>query len=169
VEPELISNKICIVGGAAGRERSIQYKNTDWNIWCVARIYNSLSYASLVFEMHQSSNHWFSGTSTAHKDKKLILQKETKSLPFAFVLPTENILNEFGNVFTSSFSWMVAYAVYRGATDISFHGVNMSHESELHDQRPGLLFLLGYAQAKGINIIIPEQCPLRQGIDFKTN
>jgi hypothetical protein len=169
MEPELVSNKICIVGGSQGRDDAIAYKNTDWNIWCPARVYDAVSYASLVFEAHQDSTRWTSRTTQAFKDKKLILQMPEKQFPSAFLLPVPEMLDKFGGVFTSSFSWMLAYALYRGATDISFCGVNMAHETELLTQRPGLFFLLGYARANDINIFISEHSQLRREIDFRTN
>jgi hypothetical protein len=86
----------------------------------------------------------------------------------AYQLPTEELVDEFGTL-TSSFAWMIAYALSLGATEIVLCGVNMVHESELPIQRPGLFYLLGYARAKGVKITVPYTSQLRTDILFPTN
>lgn len=167
--PILISNKVCIVGGSTGRDDARRYTSTDWNIWCVARIYNHVPYATLVFDMHQDSMRWTPNTSNAYLDKKLMLQAPCQDFPEAHILPMQDIIKDFAMGFTSSFSWIIAYAIYRGAQMLDLCGVNMSHESELEAQRPGLFYILGYARARGVHIILPRNSHLRQEIDFPTN
>ena len=153
-EPVLVSNKICIVGGSIGRDSARKYHGTDWNIWCVARIYDFVSYATLVFDVHQNADNRTKNTTDAYRDRKLILQAPCSDYPEAFLLPSEELQEEFPAL-TSSFSWIIAYAIRRGATDIALCGVNMTHVSELETQRPGLFHTLGMARALGINIILP--------------
>jgi len=168
MEPKLLSTKFVIVGGSAGRDLANHYRHTDWNVWCVARIYNALSFATLVFDMHQEAARWTANTHSAYREHKLILQVAQEPFPEAFQLPTEALENEFGTL-TSSFAWMLAYALFSGATEIVLCGVNMIHESELPVQRPGLFYLLGYARAKGVKIVVPYTSQLRTDVLFSTN
>lgn len=168
MEPKLLSSKFVIVGGSAGRELANHYRHTDWNVWCVARIYNAISFATLVFDMHQDSTRWTANTHSAYRDHKLVMQYVQEPFIEAYQLPTEELVDEFGTL-TSSFAWMIAYALSLGATEIVLCGVNMVHESELLVQRPGLFYLLGYARAKGVKITVPYTSQLRTDILFPTN
>jgi len=167
--PKLISNKVCIVGGSIGRDDARKYTSTDWDVWCVARIYSFIPYATLVFDMHQNRAHWTENTFHAYRDQKLMLQTPCQDFPDAYILPVSDIIKDFATGFTSSFSWIIAYAVHRGAQVLDLCGVNMSHESELETQRPGLFYVLGYARAKGVHIILPRTSQLRQEVNFPTN
>lgn len=168
MEPKLLGTRFVIVGGSAGRDLANHYRHTDWNVWCVARIYNAISFATLVFDMHQESARWTSNTHSAYRDRKLIMQNVQEPFVEAYQLPTKELVDEFGTL-TSSFAWMIAYALYLGATEIVLCGVNMIHESELLIQRPGLFYLLGYARAKGVKITVPYTSQLRTDILFSTN
>jgi len=168
--PELLSKEcLCIVGGSQGRDDAHKYVDTNWNIWCVARIYDAVPYATMVFDMHQDATHRNRNTFNAHRDGKLVLQYPVEYFPDALILPTPEIIDEFGAAFTSSFSWMIAYGLYLGMKQIALCGVNMSHESELDAQRPGLFYILGFARARGVEIILPEFSQLRTEVKFATN
>lgn len=160
----LKSNKVCIVGGSIGRDAARAYIGTDWDVWCVARIYDFIPYATLVFEMHRQSQHWTHRTFAAYNDGKLIVQTPTEEFPGARILPVDELTKQT-SALTSSFSWMIAYAMYCGATEIALCGVNMIHESELELQRPGLFYALGDARAHGIKLVLPHDSPL-QGTDI---
>lgn len=155
---------IVIVGGSGGCELAHAYTSPSASIWCVARVYYRVPDANYVFEMHRSPARWGSGTMKACKRAKLILREPHYRLPNAHTLPVDELKTLFGDVFTSSFSWMLAYATYLDPEKITLLGVNMAHTSEQGKQRDGLLFLLGYAKAKNIKINVPEKSRLRQGI-----
>jgi hypothetical protein len=164
-EPNLLSDKVCIVGGAAGRDDAQKYQNTDWNIWCVARIYNHVPYATLVFDMHQNAQNRTKNTTDAHVDRKLIMQAPCSDYPNAYILPVQELMKEF-SLLTSSFSWIIAYAIHRGASEIALCGVNMSHISEFELQRPGLFYSLGDARARGVQITTAQTSQLRANTDI---
>lgn len=156
--------KVIMVGGSFGRDQAEMFRHSSSSIWCVARIYDKVPYANLVFDMHMNGEGWTHRTHQAYRDGKLILQHPEPEFPTAQILPTEDLIDEFGLVFTSSFSWMTAYALQLGVTEIAYYGINMIHDSELGSQRDGLLFLLGYAKAKGVRIETPQRSYLRYGV-----
>jgi hypothetical protein len=164
--PRLKSTKIAIVGGSSGRDMVSRCHNTDWNVWCIARIYNYVLFADYVFEVHDPAK-WCPATYKASTQNKLILLQHYPSLPNAFVLPKDELTSTYGVVFTSSFSWLLAYAVYRGATEIAMYGVNMSHSSEQGDQRDGLFYMIGIARASGVRITLPAHSKLNQEVLFR--
>lgn len=159
-----VPRHVVIVGGSAGRDNAREHISEHTSIWCVARIYDKVPYANYVFDMHTSAHQWSPATYQAHTEQKLILQQPIDEFPNAHLLPTQELRAEFGSAFTSSFAWMVAYAIYRDAEMISLLGVNMMHSSELGQQRDGLLYLLGYARAKRIRLNTSHTSHLRQGV-----
>lgn len=159
-----VPERIIIVGGSLGRDQARKAKNERSQVWCVARIYDKVPYADYVFDMHTSHEQWTHNTYTAYDHSKLVLRQPHTDFPFARLMPTKDLLEEFGPVFTSSFSWLTAYAIYCGARHLSYYGVNMMHDSELGKQRDGLIFLLGFARARGIRIDTPQRSYLRHGV-----
>lgn len=157
-------DKVVIVGGSFGRDEARHFRSSDASIWCVARIYDKVPYANFVFDMHKDGDLWTHRTYKAYEDNKLVVQHPEPEFPEALILPTDKLVEEFGTIFTSSFSWMTALAIYHGVKKISYYGVNMIHDSEMGAPRDGLLYLLGYAKAKGIQIEAPQRSYLRYGV-----
>jgi len=58
--------------------------------------------------------------------------------------------------FTNSIAYMIAYAVYKGATEIEMYGVALLMEYEYADQRPCIEFWIGYAMGKGVKVTVHE-------------
>lgn len=61
---------------------------------------------------------------------------------------------------TSSPVQMVAHAIIRGYTEIQIYGIHLATEWEYVTQRPNFEWLLGRAEERGINVILPRSCPL---------
>jgi len=69
--------------------------------------------------------------------------------------PLKEIMEWSGsNYFTSSISYMVAYAIYTGAKEINIFGVDMEEATEYAYQRPCLAYWVGFAQAKDVRVNI---------------
>ena len=64
---------------------------------------------------------------------------------------------------SSSISYEIALAIYEGFEEIHLYGVDLNTESEYAWQKPGVEYLLGFAAAKGIKIVLPSNCPLLHG------
>jgi hypothetical protein len=61
---------------------------------------------------------------------------------------------------TSSFSFMLALAILEKFDRIEIHGVEMATDTEFGYQKPGGEFLIGYALARGIEVILRPSCAL---------
>lgn len=115
----------------------------------------------LAFEMHDIDRHLESGLpfikiKQAIKEiNKLgipvITQKKHKLLPTAIPFPIDEMPFKY---FTNSIAYMVAYAIYKGATEIELFGVAMLYHEEYTKQVPCVEFWLGYAIAKGIKVTV---------------
>lgn len=64
---------------------------------------------------------------------------------------------------SSSIAYEIALAIYEGFEEIHLYGVDLNTESEYAWQKPGVEYLLGFAAAKGIKVVLPSNCPLLMG------
>lgn len=85
--------------------------------------------------------------------------------------PFEAIEKQFGTYMASSPAWMLAQAMlpeaegglgYGAGDEIGIWGIHLATEKEYLEQRPNFEWLIGHAEAKGIKITIPADCPVRQ-------
>jgi len=56
--------------------------------------------------------------------------------------------------FTSSTAYAIALAIYQGKKQIELAGIEMTSDTEYVRQRPGVLFWLGIAVGRGINVVL---------------
>lgn len=83
--------------------------------------------------------------------------------PKAAPLPWKELVGEFGPYFfTSTFSWMMAYAIKLGVKEIGLFGVDMSSKDEYILQRPGGHYFIMQALQRGIKVLIPDESDLIQ-------
>lgn len=69
--------------------------------------------------------------------------------------PLNEIVKEFGSAyFTNSISYMIAYAVYKGYKKIELYGVDMSARDEYINQRGSVMYWIGFARAKGVDVFL---------------
>lgn len=65
--------------------------------------------------------------------------------------------------FTSSISYQIALAIYEGYEQIELYGVDLNTGGEYAWQKPGVEWLLGVAMARGIRVVVPDNCALLKG------
>lgn len=115
---------------------------------------------ALTFEMHNIDKILKSNFSdNVEKEIKeinrlgipVITQKKHKLLPTAIPFPLDEMPVKY---FTSSISYMVAYAIYKQATDIDIYGVHCYAKSEYFYEKPCIEFWIGWAVGRDINVKI---------------
>ena len=67
--------------------------------------------------------------------------------------------------FTSSFAWMMAFAMKQGASEIALYGIDMASRDEYILQRPGFYFFRHEAKRRGIKVLLAS-CRQRQPSQF---
>lgn len=156
-----MAKKIVIIGAGNGYEMIRNYEsNNDYEIWCVPTIYPVLASRRVdkVFEVHPVEK-WKAGVGYVELGSKLMLTRpETSAAPKASIFPIDTLQAKYGMVFSSSVAWMVGYALAQGVKEIVLLGVDM--EGGYSGQRDGLFFLLGFAKAAKVDIVIPENSKL---------
>lgn len=158
--------KIAIVGTASSSSHKAPYDNDSWKIWSLGANAGSIKRYTRWFEMHtqrvlRNTGAWEASFGFwGECGDKLTLGHACPELPFAKLYPIEEIKAKFGNYFTSSIAYMIALAIYEGASEIGLWGIEMLADEEYARQRPCCEYYLGMARAMGINIVIAEESPL---------
>jgi protein-tyrosine-phosphatase len=100
----------------------------------------------------------------------IYMQKEYKSFPSSVRYPIDEI-NQliFGKLlrgeernlyYTSSFSYMLALAIYEGVKRVEIYGVDMTNDTEYNYQKPGGELMIGVALGHGIEIALQPNSDL---------
>lgn len=126
--------------------------------------------------------HQLNGTSNSHYDwlmrpheYPIYMQEHYEDVPSSVKYPKEEIVkallpNIWRDVnkpgmnkaeaieqienFTSSAAYAIALAIYQGKKQIELVGIELTSDTEYVRQRPGVLFWLGIAVGRGINVVI---------------
>lgn len=72
----------------------------------------------------------------------------------AEIIDFEAHIEKYGPYFTSSLAWMIAEAIEYGADSIHIYGVTMSADGEYAHQKPSCSYLIGWARANGIDVVV---------------
>jgi len=70
------------------------------------------------------------------------------------------ILANFRRYFTNSISWEIALAILEGFKTIYIFGVDMAQDCEYSFERPSVEYFCGFAEGRGIKLILPEKSDL---------
>ena len=87
-------------------------------------------------------------------------------IPNAIEYPLQEVSDLVGDYYNSSIAYMLALAIFEEYDKIGIWGVDMigqgepGHADEYRDERPNCEYLIGFAKAKGIEIYLPDECPL---------
>ena len=84
---------------------------------------------------------------------ELITIRPYNKIPQAKNYPLDKIIKHFKtNYFTNGISYMIAYALWKGATKINFYGVNMTVKEEYIEQKPNVEYWCGRAEGVGVEV-----------------
>lgn len=159
--------KVAIVCGAPSTEFAAPYEDKDVEIWVLGnRVRRHLAKrVTRIFEIHDNL--------TEHGD---VAEYEAELLKFATRhelivgesnfngllgvtrFPYAEAVALYGSLYlTSSPAYMLAYAILKGATEISIYGVDLSiGDHEYFWQRPCVEAWIGFAKGRGIKVTIPK-------------
>ncbi len=145
-----MSKMVSIVGRGTGYDK---VKTAAGDVWCVSSAFpliKKICHVDLIFQLHKP-NTW-----------EEWLPDETDRVMVAFPslyhqYPVDQMLTKYGPVFGSSISWMIALAIKEKYDTINLFGLDMATKQEYIDQRDTLFYMIGRAEASGINVVIPEE------------
>ena len=87
-------------------------------------------------------------------DCPVYMQEEFEDIPNSVKYPLEEMQKKYGNIFASTFDYMMALAIEEGYDTIKLYGIDMAIHGEYAYQRPTALFWIGVAKGKGIDVWI---------------
>lgn len=162
--------KVALVGSAPSSNRLAPFNDPSWQIWaCSPDNMNILPRVDLWVELHGDLG-WPEYQDWAvpylawlNAQPFPVMSIDNTFIPRAHAFPKDELLKEFGCFFfTSSFAWMIALAIKRGATEIAVFGIDMATDEEYAKQRPGFQHFLWLASQRGIKILAPNESDILQ-------
>lgn len=151
-------------------------KEIDWGtkakIWIMNDMYKTAKRFDRLFDIHSRENleqrnviKDFSKIKT-----QILMQNKHADIPFSARYPLREIIDHFyfqamgDRIFlTCTVSYMIALAIYEKYDKITLLGIDEAIDSEYKDEMPSVLYWLGVAYGKGIQIEISHHSPLLKG------
>jgi len=161
--------KIAIVG-TAPQWREAPLQDPEWQLWGVPGCYPERM--DRVYEIHAAD------VLAADAEQRpgfieyaralgpgFVIREPNPKYPAATIYDFQKYIRKHGPYFSSSISWMIAEAIEvlasaNGVKALGLWGVNMASDSEYGHQKPSATYLLGWARALGIEVVIPETSEL---------
>lgn len=167
---EVVPLKIALIGTAPSSRMLAPYNDPSWQIWaCSPGNQGQLPRVDVWFELHgnllwpENANY---GAPYIEWLKTLtipVYMQDQRYVPNALTFPMQDMVKEFGkDFFTSSFAWMMAFAISKGANEIALYGIDMASRDEYILQRPGFYFFRHIAQQRGIKVSAPHESDIMQ-------
>jgi len=162
--------KVALVGSAPSSRHLAPYEDPSWQVWaCSPDNAGQIPSVDLWFELHADLD-WPENRSWAHpyldwlnSQQFPIYAQDQCFIPRAMTFPKSEMIARFGCFFfTSSFAWMMALALSRGATHIGLFGIDMATDLEYRMQRPHFQHFLCLAQQMGVEILAPNESDILQ-------
>lgn len=172
IKPDIIDGplKVAIIGTAPSSRMLAPFNDPTWKVWaCSPGNRGVLPRYDEWYEIHANLL-WPEcvsyGAPYIEWLKTLtcpVYMQNNLLVPNATAFPKEQMVNEFGPYFfTSSFAWMMAFAIMRGAKEIALFGVDMASKDEYVLQRPGGHFFMWEAGRRGVKVSVPAESDLCQ-------
>lgn len=169
-KPKTADLKVALIGTAPSSRMLAPFGDPSWTIWaCSPGNMGILPRADAWFEVHKNL-HWEEYRSYGlpyidwlNKQTFPVYMQDREYCPRAEIFPMEAMVKEFGkDFFTSTFAWMMAFAIYKGAKEIALFGIDMASRDEYILQRPGFYFFRHLAQQRGIKVSAPHESDIMQ-------
>ena len=162
--------KVALIGTAPSSRMLAPYNDPTWQIWgCSPGNMNVLPRVDMWFEIHgnllwpENKHYGEPYLNWLNQQTFPVYMQNNILVPRATPLPKNELVKEFGPYFfTSSFAWMMALAMYKGAKEIALFGIDMASRDEYILQRPGAYYFFMEAQRRGVKMLAPYESDIMQ-------
>jgi hypothetical protein len=166
-EPPL---KVALIGTAPSSRMLAPFADPSWTIWaCSPGNMGIIPKVDAWFEIHgnllwpENKHYGEPYLNWLRQQPFPIYMQNQELVPNAISLPYKELVKEFGPYFfTSSFAWMIAFAMHRGAKEIALYGIDMASRDEYILQRPGAYFFFEEAKKRGVKMTAPYESDIMQ-------
>lgn len=171
--------KVAIVGYAPSW-KDAPYQDKDTEIWIMNDLYDIVPRWDRLFDIHmideiKARKSRGEGNKLHYDmlktlDKPIYMQEHYPNIPASIKFPLDMLAKKYqipsmgDKIFlTCSVSHMIALAIDEGFKEIQLFGIHEAVDSEYKDEMPSVVYWLGYAAGKGINIVVSPDSPLLKG------
>lgn len=164
--------KVAIIGTAPSSRLLAPYGDPEWTIWGSSPGNTGATVIPRIdawFEMHcnflwaENKHYGEPYLQWLNSQTFPVVAQNQELIPRAVTYPKEEILKKYGPwFFTSTFSWMMAFALEAGVEEMGLWGVDMASKDEYILQRAGGQHFIQLARDKGIKVYIPPESDLAQ-------
>ncbi len=163
--------KIALIGTAPSSRMMAPFNDPSWTIWaCSPGNQNVLPRVDAWFEIHGTNLLWPENKHYGEpyiawlKQQKFpIYMHDSELVPNATPYPMQEMVKEFGPFyFTSSFAWMMALGIHKGAKEIALYGIDMASKDEYIIQRPGAYYYMIRGAERGCKVWAPHESDIMQ-------
>ena len=164
--------KVGFLGSHTNSLSDAPWGDPSWELWghASARIYYSRA-LDRYFDLHRPECWRARGKKEGYVNwlkrntVPIYMPEVYPDVPASIRYPKGRILTEFSyahsrKYFTNHLAWMAALAITEGVTHVGLWGINYGTETEYAKQRGCAEYWLGQLDARGIQVILPEQCTL---------
>ena len=167
--------QVAIAGLAKSTHDDAPYEDPDWEVWGLPWDEEKWTYFDRLFDIHPldcirkaTPSFYRDGYEDRLREleRPLYMQEDYVDIPNAIEYPLQEVSDLVGDYYNSSIAYMLALAIFEQVDKIGIWGVDMAdhgepgHADEYMYERPNCEYLLGFAKAKGIEIYLPDECPL---------
>jgi hypothetical protein len=169
----LMPKKVAIIGTQPSSRLVAPFGDPSWTIWGSSPgNMNVLPRVDAWFEMHVNllwkkyEGYGKPYVAWMNECQWPVVAIDQRYVKRAVRYPIEDILAKFGRplpyFFTSTFAYMMAYAIHVNVEEIGLYGVDMSSKDEYILQRSGGHHFICVAAEHGIKVTIPPESDLGQ-------
>lgn len=174
--PEFRRNDtLCLVGFAKTSREMAPYGDPTVDIWGINEAYKQDWFKTTPtgwLQLHprwdfmrknnrNDPDHW--DWLRQKHDFPIWMVAEFRDIPSSVRYPIEEAYELAHGYLTSSFSYMLALGILMGYPRIELYGFEMAVDSDYVYQKAGGEYLIGMAQGKGIEVVLPENCSMLRG------
>lgn len=181
-------DKLVICGFCETNRKRVPYDDPSYVIAGLNRGYIFMKRADIWFDVHSPT---IRGWNHRRTDKHaawlrsfrgpVYMHEVDPDIPNSIAYPLDEVQEDIGaNLFRiaadmsrtdcrktpymdSSMAYELALAIHEGFKEILMVGVDLNTQGEYVWQRSGVSYLMGIAQGRGINVVLPDNCPLLTG------
>lgn len=159
-----MKKKVCIIGTASTMLKT-PWDDKSFDFWACSPVITHPGMEkkkfNLLFELH-GENYYLNEKILERLNKvtcPILMKKKVDKIKTSEKLDFEKMIEFFNGrkYYTSTISFMIAYAIMQGYSEIHLYGVHMSASEEYGHQRQACEYWLGVAEGRGIKIYVPEE------------
>lgn len=162
--------KVALIGTAPSSRHLAPFGDTSWKIWaCSPGNMNLIPRVDLWFELHgnmfwpECQSYGVPYVKWLNEQTFPLYMQNQSFVARAMTFPMIQMVREFGqDFFTSTFAWMMAFAISQKAKEIALYGIDMASRDEYIIQRQGFYYFRTIAAQRGIIVTAPKESDIMQ-------